>query len=234
MIDANKIIEALRNDPEGTLRRAGGQAVDAGEAMIERLKTDPAARNLAMAGAGGALAGILFSKGAPRMSSAIAKMGGLAAIGGLAYMAWKRHEAKQAGQQPGQVESIEQPPPTMLAPPDSAQGQKAARLVLRAMINAAKADGHIDSEEKARLFDRLGQVPLNAEEQNFLFSALAQPMETDSIVKEADNAALAAQVYAASLLAIDPDQPAEKTYLEELARRLNLPPAYAAEVRAAA
>ena len=102
------------------------------------------------------------------------------------------------------------------------------------MINAAKADGQIDSEEKARLFDRLGQVDLNAAERGFLFEELARPIDTEGLLAEATSPAIAAQIYAASLLAIDADRPAEQAYLRDLAAKLGLDPALAAEIRAAA
>jgi uncharacterized membrane protein YebE (DUF533 family) len=103
------------------------------------------------------------------------------------------------------------------------------------MINAAKADGRIDNAERARLFDRLGAVSLTDEEQDFLFAELARPMDTDGLVAGVgDNGALASQVYAASLLAIDADQPAEQAYLAELAARLRLPQGLIQELHAAA
>jgi uncharacterized membrane protein YebE (DUF533 family) len=49
-----------------------------------------------------------------------------------------------------------------------------------------------------------------------------------------ENAAVASQVYAASLLAIDADQPAEQAYLAELAARLRLPQGLIQELHAAA
>lgn len=202
--------------------------------MAERLKTDPGARNLAMAGAGGVLAGILAGKAAPKFTGAVARMGGMAALGGLAYVAWRKYEARQKGHPAPQAEVIDPAPTGFLPPLDSPDGQHVGRLVLRSMINAAKADGAIDSEEKARLFDRLGQVSLTKDEQAFLFEQLAGPMDTDGLVAETKSPAVATQVYAAALMAINADTPAEIAYLEELARRLGLPPALAADIRAAA
>lgn len=227
MIDADKILKALQTDPASALRDLGGRLKDAGGDVAERLRTDPNARNAAMIGAGGLAAGILIGGASPRFAGALAKLGGLAAVGGLAYAAWKRHQEGRAGADAGDIA----PPPAGFLPDAR---DDLARLTLKAMINAAKADGKIDSEEKARLFDRLGQIDLSPEEQQFLFDELARPMDTDGLVRAASTPALAAQVYAASLLAIDPDAEAEKAYLAELARRLDLPPAVAADIRAAA
>jgi uncharacterized membrane protein YebE (DUF533 family) len=233
MIDADKILKALRTDPAAALRDLGGQAANAGGEVMERIKTDPNARNIAIAGAGGALAGMLAGAGAPKFTGALAKLGGVAALGGLAWYAWKRHEAKQKGASPAEADDIDAPPPHFL-PLSGSDAQRLAKVTLKAMINAAKADGRIDAEEKARLFDRLGQVSLTEAERDFLFDELARPIDTDGLVKESTSPAVAAQIYAASLLAIDPDQPSEKAYLAELARRLGVDPGLATEIRTSA
>lgn len=233
MIDADKILKALQTDPAAALRELSGQAASAGGEMVERLKTDPNARNAAMAGAGGVLAGMLAGGAAPKFSGAVAKLGGVAALGGLAYYAWKRHEAAQRGAPKPEMAALEAPPPHFL-PTSGSDAQRLARVTLKAMINAAKADGKIDADEKARLFDRLGQVSLSSDERDFLFAELSRPMDTDGLVRESTSPAVAAQIYAASLLAIDADQPSEKAYLADLARRLGVDPALAAEIRTAA
>ena len=51
---------------------------------------------------------------------------------------------------------------------------------------------------------------------------LRAPLDLDGIVREASQPEVATEVYAASLLAIDPDHPAEKAYLQMLAARLGL------------
>jgi uncharacterized membrane protein YebE (DUF533 family) len=224
MIDADKILGALRTDPGGALR-------DLGDQVSERLRTDPNARNAALAAGGGALAGLLAGAAAPRFTGALAKLGGVAALGGLAWYAWKRHEEGRAGQP--HASTIE-PPPAGFLPAEGAERERLARLMLKAMINAAKADGTIDTEEKARLFDRLGQIDLNVEERDFLFDELARPIDTDSLVRAASTPAVAAQIYAASLLIVDPDRPAERAYLADLAGRIGISPELAAEIRTAA
>jgi uncharacterized membrane protein YebE (DUF533 family) len=230
MIDADKILNALRTDPAAALRDIGGQLSEAGGDLAERIKTDPAARNAAIAAGGGVLAGMLAGSSSPRFAGALAKLGGVAALGGLAWYAWKRHEEGKAGQPHAAALA---PPPTDFQP-GGEERQRLSRLMLKAMINAAKADGKIDTEEKARLFDRLGQIDLSAEERDFLFDELARPLDTEGLVGEASTPAIAAQLYAASLLIVDPDRPAEQAYLADLATRLGLSPALAAEIRAAA
>jgi uncharacterized membrane protein YebE (DUF533 family) len=47
-------------------------------------------------------------------------------------------------------------------------------------------------------------------------------MDTEALVRDAQNPQVAAQVYAASLMAIEVDTPQEKKYLAELAQKLRL------------
>jgi uncharacterized membrane protein YebE (DUF533 family) len=221
MIDADKILLALR---------------DEGAALAARLQTDPAARATAVAAGGGLLAGLALGS-ASRFAGLVGRAGVVAALSGLAFHAWTRHQARSRGAQEAsqdEAHALDLAPTGFLAAPGLPEDAP-ARLTLRAMINAAKADGRIDSEERARLFDRLGAVSLSQEEQDFLFAELAGPMDTDGLVQEAQlSPGLAAHVYAASLLAINPDLPSEKAYLAELAERLQLAPELAADLRACA
>lgn len=94
-----------------------------------------------------------------------------------------------------------------------------ARLMIRAMIEAAKADGAIDAEEQARLSEHLKD--LDADQQAYVRDLMAAPRDLPGLVAATD-AALRAQVYSASLMAIRLDSPAERAYLAQLATALAL------------
>ena len=65
-------------------------------------------------------------------------------------------------------------------------------LVL-AMISAANADGHIDSEEQSQIFDRVGELPLDAEDKGFVFDALSKPPSLQDIADLAEGTEQAAE-----------------------------------------
>ena len=90
------------------------------------------------------------------------------------------------------------------------------------MLNAAKADGRIDEGEAQRLVGKLQEDGLTAEDERFLREEIRKPMETDAIVRAARTPQVAAQVYAASVLAIEADTDVERRYLQDLAARLGL------------
>jgi uncharacterized membrane protein YebE (DUF533 family) len=98
------------------------------------------------------------------------------------------------------------------------------------MIAAAKADGQIDADERDRIFKRLEAMPLSAEEKAFVFDELSSPLDLDAVAARADTPEHAAEIYAASLVAMQPDTATERAYLEALAHKLKLAPALVAEI----
>ena len=97
-----------------------------------------------------------------------------------------------------------------------------ATLTVRAMINAAKADGRIDEQETERLVGKIREDGVSDEEQRFVTEELRKPMDTEAIVRAVSSPQVAAQIYTASLMAINVDTDAEKRYMQELADKLGL------------
>jgi uncharacterized membrane protein YebE (DUF533 family) len=171
--------------------------------------------NLALGGLG-ALAGALLGGGKGSMGGALG--GGLMALlGAMAFQALKgsgtREPAVPLGLRAPQSEE------------EQAELEQNAELVLRAMINAAKADGRIDDEEINRIVGKLNEIGADAEHQRFVMTQMQKPLETEALISAArGRPELGAQIYAASLLSIEVDTPAEKAYLERLSSGLGLGP----------
>lgn len=111
------------------------------------------------------------------------------------------------------------------SPAETKQLESQAGLIFKAMINAAKADGQIDQGETQRIAGKLEEAGLDQEGRNFVLAEMNKPMDTEAMIAAAKgNPQLAAQLYAASLLAIEVDTPAERTYLQNLASGLGLEP----------
>ncbi|MGB0660711.1 MAG: DUF533 domain-containing protein [Mangrovicoccus sp.] len=94
-----------------------------------------------------------------------------------------------------------------------------ARLMIRAMIQAAKADGQIDAEEQAKIIEHLGEA--TPEEMAFVKEQLEAPLDVTALAKDA-GAQSREQVYRMSLMAITVDNIAEAQYLQSLAAALGL------------
>jgi uncharacterized membrane protein YebE (DUF533 family) len=100
--------------------------------------------------------------------------------------------------------------------------QQNAQLILRAMINAAKADGHIGPSEIERITGKLEEIGADDEGRSFILQEMGKPLDLDAITRKVTSEELGAQVYAASLLSIEVDTPAEKEYMQTLAAELQL------------
>ena len=93
------------------------------------------------------------------------------------------------------------------------------------MINAAKADGQIDEKEIQRIVGKLQEAGAGQEDQNYVLAEMQKPQVTGELIDAVNGRMeVAAQVYAASLMAIEVDTPAEKAYLAQLASGLGLSP----------
>lgn len=225
MFDPKKLLDELLGSQVpgagGTVRDHAGQAV-------QMAKDNPLAT--------GALAAVLLGTGAGRQIGGTAlKLGGLAAVAGLAYKAYQNY---QAGQQPGantagQPELLPPPADTPFNPAAAPQGEDAFALaVLRAMIAAARADGHIDDAERRHIADKLKLSGIGGEAEQFLLSELEKPVDVDAIVAAAKTEAQRAEIYTASRLTIEPQTRAERGYLDMLAGRLGLPDALVDHIEA--
>lgn len=191
--------------------------------IVAALKSDKTTQH---AGLAGLAAGVLLGGGVKKAVT----YGALAAIGSVAYNAWQKNRRAE-GFQP-----VDTPPtgPFFPAPEDETGQEELGKALVRAMIAAAKADGGIDASEKERIFSRLETLDLSAADKAFVFDELSSPLDMEAVVRGADTPEHAAEIYAASLVAIDGTSPEELRYLEALAARLNLPDTLVSEIHAAA
>lgn len=105
------------------------------------------------------------------------------------------------------------------APSVDAEQNRQAELLIRAMVNAAKADGTVDTQEQEKIVGKLGEV--DAEEAAFIRREMSAPLDVDGFVKSVPRG-LEQQVYLISLLAIDLDNQAEARYLDALGKGLGI------------
>jgi uncharacterized membrane protein YebE (DUF533 family) len=110
----------------------------------------------------------------------------------------------------------------------AADGSPFELVLVRAMVGAAKADGHIDATEQRRLFAEVERLGLDAEAKAYILDLLTQDVDLYDLARSATTPEQGAEIYLAARLAIDPNEPAERAYLDALAARLGLP----AELRA--
>lgn len=182
--------------------------------------------------AAGGLIGLLLGnkkarKTIGKLAGGAVGYGGAAAVGALAYRAYQNWQAgQQAAPEPAPSTPPALPPAESKFLPSASparDGKPFELALVMAMIAAANADGHIGPEEQRLIFEKVGQLPFDAEDKAFVFDSLASPPSLRDIQSLPDGPEQAAELYLVSRLAIDPDHPAEQAYLKALASRLSLP-----------
>ncbi len=167
--------------------------------------------------AAGALALLLGTRAGRRLGGTALRLGSLAAVGGLAWKAFQDWQRGQGGAAPPAGTPVHR-----LAGPAS---ERRSRQLLRAMIAAAKADGHIDADELTRIREQIDRLGLGSELARFMRDEVARPLDVRAVAEGVDDPESAAEVYLASLLVIDTRNEQERQYLDRLADALHLPPA---------
>ncbi|MFA5702401.1 MAG: tellurite resistance TerB family protein [Advenella sp.] len=215
------------------------QLLQSAQGLMSEQKTDqtkPTDNNKSSSGlksfAGGALTGsalalLMGNKKFRKIGGKVATYGGVAALGAAAYHAygqWKenQNQAPQPATQPVATPAQIAYDTKAFSQQPVAELEKHSKLVLIAMISAAKADGHINADEQRLLeaeFDRLDASP---DEHAWIRAQLNGPADPAAVAKLVQTPEQAAEAYMASVLVNGADSFMERAYLNELARQLGL------------
>lgn len=159
---------------------------------------------------GGGLGGMLGQLTGGGGAAAAGGLGGLGALlGGLA--------TARGGEAGGGLEAL------LGAdnPADEPDEDEVAKLMLRAMTQAARADGDLDAGEKAKLVEMMNESDPSTVET--LQNILAEPVNAAQLASDTPKG-LETQVYTMSVNSITPDNQAEAQYLHDLASGLGIQP----------
>lgn len=167
------------------------------------------------AAAGGLLALLIGTRAGRRLAGPMLKIGGIAAIGAVGYAAYKKWQSDQPGGGTDPGKSISE-----LS--GHAAEERSTKLI-RAMIAAARADGHIDEREQELIVTRIAKIELPDTERRLLQNEMEREVKFSDIALMADSPAAAAEIYLTSLLIVDSENELEQKYLADLAKALDLP-----------
>lgn len=170
----------------------------------------------------GGLLGVLLGGGGRGGLGGVARVGGAALIGSLVSKAYADWQAGKLGAGGDDAMS------GLIAD----QSDDHATRLLQAMIAAAKADGHVTDEERARISGQLLKLGLGDDARAMIETELAAPLDVGRVADLAKSPEEAAELYAASLLVVDREGAAEQGYLAMLAARMRLDPALVAQLHA--
>jgi uncharacterized membrane protein YebE (DUF533 family) len=218
----NRVGSALKNLQRQGLGEAGGGLLDG---ILGAVKSGlgTAAANPAAAGGIGAVLGSLIGGGGDSVKGALGG-GALAVLAGVAMKA-----LVNSGQAEGSNAFSGGAAPLGLKAPETPDQERAleqkASLMVKAMINAAKADGEIGPDEMQRIVGKLKEAGTDDETRQWVMMEMSKPLDLDAFVAEIPSPEAAAEVYGASLLAIEVDTDAERRYLQQFVQSTGLNPA---------
>lgn len=172
--------------------------------------------------AAGAVAMLLGTKSGRSLTETALKVGGVAAVGGIAYKAFQQWQSQQAVPIQDTGTPIDQ-----LAATEANQRSEA---IVKAMISAAKSDGHVDATEQKMITSKIESLGLEQDITGFLMKELNKPLDVAEVVASADSPEAAAEIYLASAMVVDFKEPEERQYMESLAQGLNLDAALVKEL----
>ena len=172
--------------------------------------------------AAGAMGLLLGSKKARKYGGKALTYGGLAALGVIAYKAYGNWQAKQGAAVQGEPQTLDRLPP--------AQVEQHSQAILKALVAAAKSDGHVDERERALIDGEFVKLSNDQELQHWLHAELNRPLDPADVARAASTPEMAAEMYIASVMLVDEEHFMERAYLDELARQLKLDPALKSEL----
>jgi uncharacterized membrane protein YebE (DUF533 family) len=214
---------------EQLLKTGAGAVGQARDATAASARSGDLGKYATGAAVGGALAMLLGSRRGRSFGGKALKIGSVAALGTLAWKAYQDYQASQ------QAQTRAQPPgPAAGAPLGSGVGGFAAlpapqlehhsQAMLRAMIAAAKSDGHMDERERQLVQTELDRLQADAGTRQWVEAELRKPVDPAEVAAGAQGPEMAAEIYLASRLVVDETTAMERAYLDELARQLRLAP----------
>ena len=200
-LDVNQVVQSLSSQLSGSQSNSGG--IDLKSLL-----------------GGGALGLMVGSKRGRKMGKKALKYGALAGVGVLAWKAYQNYQEGAAAQQ-GAPANVPQGQPI-----EQLQGQAEQQRgleILQAMIMAARADGHIDADERTLLTQEIEKLGPDDELQAWIQQQFDAPLDAAALAQQADSPQAAREIYLVSAVIIDDQNPMERAWLDQLSAALQLP-----------
>lgn len=201
--NATDFLSAIFGGTSGSSSQAGG-------GFLDKLNAQTNASALGTSAIGG-LVGAFLCKGSLRGAASGALIGG-----GLQLLNQYRNRIKQEAQAKTSGPSFD------VAGAHSNPDEREARII-RAIVYAAKSDGHIDEQEKQKIDRQVQQLQLGTAAENLVRTAMDEPLDAQRIEQGVQNPDEALEVFVLSCSVLDVDNSMQRYYLTSLAEALNIP-----------
>jgi uncharacterized membrane protein YebE (DUF533 family) len=208
-VDVKGMLEGLSRQLGGGEASAGRQGGGAGGVDMKSLL------------GGGALGLLVGSKRGRKLGGKALKYGAIAGVGVLAWKAWQNAQG-QGGDTAREGEPVER-----LG--GEARERRSLEL-LHAMIMAARADGHIDDQERELIAGQIDALGADRELHAWVERQLSAPLDAQALAAQVDSPQAAREMYLISVAVADEQNAMERAWLDQLARALDLDPSLVGEL----
>lgn len=217
-MDVQRLLDGFLGNGSGSKSKSGLSGMAGG------LASNMPGGLMGGAAAGGLVAALLSSKKARKLGGKALTYGGLAVLGGLAYKAWSDHKANRP--EDASTAAPSAPPADSGFDPArlrDSRGEDFRLTLVRAMVSASLADGHINADEQALIDQQIQSSDLAEDERRFISEQLDRPADPIAIASLCADEPQATEVYLASLVVLDPGVPGDARYKQRLGDALRLP-----------
>lgn len=232
-MNASKILEQLMQQAGGQSGNRGGGQGGAGldiKGMLDGLSRQLGGGGGSASGqgggsgldvksllGGGALGLLVGSKRGRKLGGKALKYGAIAGVGALAWKAWQGSRGG-AGGEPG-ASPLEGEPVERLG--GEARERRSLEL-LQAMIMAARADGHIDDQERELIAGQIDALGADRELHAWVERQLQAPLDAEALAAQVDSPQAAREMYLISVAVVDEQNAMERAWLDQLGGALGL------------
>ncbi len=230
------------------LLKTGKDLAGKGQAIAEeklKMPAEGAERDAKMDGlkkgamAAGVLALLLGTKGGRALSGSALKIGSLAAIGGIGYKAYQNWAAEKNATEKEYKDMAEDIGRDNASDGtlvnfdklDDKETENRSQILLKAMIAAAKADGHVNSKEVAAIDEQITKLGLGDDTAGLIQDEIAKPLDVKEVAALAKDQAMAAEIYLVSAVIANKENSMERDYLANLAEEMGLPAGLVAQLQ---
>ena len=199
------LLQNLQNIFTGVSSGVSGEGNGASRSGLDSLLRN-SSDLLGPAALGGLVGALLTSKAARGVA------GGALLAGGGAFL-WKKYQERFNQENAGNPQYAQLP----------SDAEERAKRIIRALVFAAKSDGHIDDAERAAVMREVGKLGFGKDAETVVSQALAEPLDPAALAAGVKNAGEALEIYALSCSVITVDHFMERGYLDALAKALCIP-----------
>ena len=230
MFNSKQMLDQLVQTVQGMA--TGNTASSQQQTGIGGLLSNPTVTGALSGAGGGLLAGLLLgNKNVRNIGGNVAAVGGAAALGAIAFKAYRNWQANKNTSTGVSAQNFQQQPQQVLDFDNlpAAKQEDHSRAMLTAIIAAAKADGNFDERERQIIHEQTAKIG-DPETTAWVQQEINKPLDVNRVAALVSSPELAAEIYLASLFVINEQNELEKAYLNSLAEKLGLEPQLRREI----